>query len=268
MSQTHKNMLDLESLTKKYDNLLIQYNQAQVDYANYLNKNSSNSANKDLTSIKGSVVFDSGFINKKASTLQQCVALCSTDSTCKSATFNPIDYAQPQCWLNKNEGNIIPAPGSNNYSIIPKERQLLSNINSLNLQLADVNSKILKFIQGNKNLYTQIMDNRNIQFNQLQKNLVHLKFERMRLNNQINEFEDLDEQQNYTSLSTNKNYYGYLFLVLLFLICLIILSKIIINKVVTDNRVQELNSNEIFISVMCILLILGLIYFLTKNKKT
>ena len=250
MSQTHKNMLDLESLTKKYDNLLIQYNQAQVDYANYLNKNSSNSANKDLTSIKGSVVFDSGFINKKASTLQQCVALCSTDSTCKSATFNPIDYAQPQCWLNKNEGNIIPAPGSNNYSIIPKERQLLSNINSLNLQLADVNSKILKFIQGNKNLYTQIMDNRNIQFNQ------------------INEFEDLDEQQNYTSLSTNKNYYGYLFLVLLFLICLIILSKIIINKVVTDNRVQELNSNEIFISVMCILLILGLIYFLTKNKKT
>ena len=112
------------------------------------------------------------------------------------------------------------------------------------------------------------MDNRNTQFNQLQKNLVHLKFERMRLNNQINEFEDLDEQQNYTTLSTNKNYYGYVFLVLLFFICLIILSKIIINKVVTDNRVQELNSNEIFISVMCILLILGLIYFLTKNKKT
>ena len=153
MSKTGKNILDLESLTKKYDNLIIQYNQAQVDYANYLNQTKTP---QDLISIKGSVAFDPQMVIKQASSLQQCIALCSADTACKSATFNPIDYAQPQCWINRNEGNVIATPSSNNYAIISKEKQLLSTIQSLNSQLSDVNSKILQFINSNKQLYNEI----------------------------------------------------------------------------------------------------------------
>ena len=35
------NVLHLENLTKKYDTLLIQLNQAQLDYADYLNNQSN-----------------------------------------------------------------------------------------------------------------------------------------------------------------------------------------------------------------------------------
>jgi len=302
MSKTGKNILDLESLTKKYDNLIIQYNQAQIDYANYLNttKNktrvegfdvsrairdalpttvpssisvppavasTATNINKDLTSIKGSVVYATNMISQNASTLQQCIALCSADTACKSATFNPIDYARPQCWLNKNEGNVIASPGSNNYAIIPKEKQLLSTIQSLNSQLTDVNSKILQFMIGNKQLYNDVINERNLQFNTLQKNLYHLKLEKNNLAHKIKEFDSLDEEQNYTGLTINKNYYGYVVLLLLFCICIFILIKIAISKLIDQNSLQNLNSVEKLVTVITLLLIIGLKFFFKKKKK-
>lgn len=360
MSKISKNILDLEILKKKYDNLLIQYNQAQIDYANYLNNTKNKSpivegltlaskvkakaasiaktvstakaksastakaktasapkaksapkatatqkavatvaaaatavatalatavssaaakatgttgetgetgiiTNKDFTSIKGYVVYNSNMIIKKAETIEQCIALCSADPTCKSATFNPIDYDQPQCWLNKNEGNVIPSPGSNNYAIVEKEKQLLLTIQALNSQLSDVNSKILKFIKDHKHLHNDIIDEKNIQYNILEQNLNNLKLEKIKFSHKINEFENLEHEQKYSELITNKNYYGYLVILLLFCICVFILSKFVVNKVITDNN-QSINGSQILIAVIITVLIVSLILFFTKKK--
>jgi NADH:ubiquinone oxidoreductase subunit 3 (subunit A) len=267
MQPIKTNILDLETLTKKYDNLLIQYNQAQIDYANFLNENKNNttSSSKNFTTVTNAVVFDSNsnITTTNANTLEKCIALCSSNSTCKSATFNPVDYVKPQCWLNKNEGRLISAAGFNNTAIIPKEKELLLIITSLNSQLYDVNNQILRMmknINNNRPLYNEITQQRYNQFNKLNENLNKLKLERIKLSDKIHQFETLDEEQNYTNLTINKSYYTFLILLLLFCLCIFILGKIIIK---TD--FQSVGGIRIIFTIIFIVLFVSVILYF-NNK--
>jgi NADH:ubiquinone oxidoreductase subunit 3 (subunit A) len=263
MSLIDKNTLYLESLTKKYDTLLIQYNQAQIDYKTYINENENLPIKpKDLTPIKDAVV-DSSNINSPlnssiVSTLEKCSALCSADSKCKSATFNPIDYIEPKCWLNSVEGTLNGA-GPNNYAIIPKEKELLLIIKSINFQLSDVNDEILEIVKKNK-LHNDFNKTLSEQFNKLKKNYKKLKFERIKILDKIHQFETLDEAQNYTSLTTNKSYYTFIILLLLFCICIFILSKIVINT-----NFQSVGGVGILFTVFFIVLIISTVIFYYKR---
>jgi NADH:ubiquinone oxidoreductase subunit 3 (subunit A) len=257
------NTLYLESLTKKYDTLLIQYNQAQIDYKTYVNENKNLPIKpKDLIPIKDAVI-DSSQINSKlsssiVSTLEKCTALCSADSKCKSATFNPVDYIQPQCWLNSVEGTLNGA-GPNNYAIIPKEKELLLIIKSINFQLSDVNDEILEIVKKNKS-YNESNKTLSEQFNKLQQNYKNLKFERIKILDKIHQFETLDEAQNYTSLTTNKSYYTFIILLLLFCICIFILSKIVIKT-----NFQSVGGVGILFTVFFIVLIISTVIFFYKR---
>ena len=261
------NTLYLESLTKKYDTLLIQYNQAQIDYKTYVNENENLPIkSKDLTPIKHAVVVDSSNINSTlsssiVSTLEKCTALCSADSKCKSATFNAIDYIEPKCWLNSVEGTLNGA-GSNNYAIIPKEKELLLIIKSINFQLSDVNDEILEimtYIKKNKS-YTDFNKKLTEQFNKLKQNYENLKFERIKILDKIHQFETLDEAQNYTNLTTNKSYYTFIILLLLFCICIFILGKIVITT-----NFQSVGGVGILFTVFFIVLIISAVIFYYKR---
>lgn len=226
-NSTKSTILDLESLTKKYDTLLIQYNQVQSDYINSLNNN-----NNDLTSIQSSIFWGSGKINNSDSsidTLEKCSALCSKTSGCTGATFNQTDYGDPKCWLRSGDGEVITA-GPNNYAIIPLTKKYLLTLKGLNRQLTETNNKILTLIKNNKNDYAVQLEERSKYYNLLKKNYDSLESERLNILDKINAFESLDDVQKNSSLKVNKNYGYYVLLLVLSFICIFFVSKMVISK--------------------------------------
>jgi len=259
------NILYLESLTKKYDTLLIQYNQAQTDYATYINENKNNSsAQKDLIAIGNAVIVSAGgFNSSSANSLEECIALCSSQSSCKSATFNSVDFSVPQCWLNTDAGTLTSAPDSNNYAILSKAKELLMVIKTLNSQLMDLNNEILEIMQSikyNKKLYDKITYQRFDLFNKLNDNLKDLKLQRIKVLDEIDQYETLDEQQNYTTLSTNKSYYT--FIILFLVVCVIVF---ILTKIVLKTNFESVGGFGLLITLFFIVIIMSLLIYLNKR---
>lgn len=261
----NNNILYLESLTKKYDTLLIQYNQAQTDYANYLNENKNIiSSSKDLIAIKDAVVVSSDTITTStANTIEECVALCSSQKNCKSATFNSSYFSVPQCWLNTVSGILTSAPDSGSYAILPRAKDLLLIIKTLNIQLTDVNNEILEFmtsIKENKKFYHKITSQRFDLFNKLNDNLKDLKLQRIKVLDEIQQYETLDEKQNYTTLTTNKSYYT--FIILFLVVCLIVF---ILTKIVIKTNFQSVGGFGILFTIIFTVIIMGLLIYLNKR---
>jgi NADH:ubiquinone oxidoreductase subunit 3 (subunit A) len=147
--------------------------------------------------------------------------------------------------------------------IIPKEKELLLIITSLNSQLSDVNNKIIRIMKNiNKNqpLYNEITKQRYNQFNKLNENLQKLKLERIKLSDKIHQYETLDEEQKYTNLTTNKSYFGFIILLLLFCVCIFILGQIIIK---TD--FQSVGGIRIIFTIIFIVLFVSVILYF-NNK--
>ena len=253
------NILHLESLTKKYDTLLIQLNQAQLDYADYLN-NQTSSNNNNLTNIEGAVFWGSNSLSSSNTndidTVEKCSALCSSTTNCTGATFNIKDFNTPQCWLRSGAGNVITS-GPNNYAIIPKSTQLLANIKMLNSQLSKINNEILAIIKNNYPSFDDEQTNLLDKFNILNQNYNKLELERKNILNKINEVNTLDDEQNYSSLSVNKSYYNYIVFLILFCICIFVLVKISLN---TDY--SNINLFHLLLTIILItLIIIFIIYF-------
>ena len=149
-------ILNLEILSAKYDNLLIKYKQAVVDYISFLNN--SNFANKKLTTIKGQAFWGTGQAGTQAAynninDANGCSALCLKTSNCTGATFNPTTYGKPMCWLRTGIGNPVPSKPQDN-AIIPSATAFLLNIQSINTQLTNINNQILAKINSSNKMYS------------------------------------------------------------------------------------------------------------------
>uniref|UniRef100_A0A6C0DK32 Apple domain-containing protein n=1 Tax=viral metagenome TaxID=1070528 RepID=A0A6C0DK32_9ZZZZ len=230
---TRSTILDLESLSKKYDTLLIQYNQVQADYINSLNNKNK------LTTIQGSIYWGSGKLadttNTKIRTLNECSALCSKTTGCTGATYNKVDYGEPMCWLRSGDGNVITA-GPNNYAIVPITKKYLLTLKSLNSQLTETNNKIMTLIQNNRNDFDTQINERSEYYNLLKKNYDNLESERLNILDKINSFDTLDEAQKTSNLKVNKNYGSYILLMILLFICVFFISKMVIGGINGDSR--------------------------------
>lgn len=80
----------------------------------------------------------SGISEKEVSTQEECEALCSNDSNCSGATFNPV---KRYCWTRTGDGNLVSGE-DDNYALIPKKKAALIVMKSLNEKLLDLNTKI------------------------------------------------------------------------------------------------------------------------------
>lgn len=81
---TNSVILSLEQLSKQYSNTLIKYNQAQLDYVNYLN----NSTKTELQYLRGSAFWGEGEVKQGGVTnIDGCKAMCQTTQGCTGATY-------------------------------------------------------------------------------------------------------------------------------------------------------------------------------------
>lgn len=261
-NQNNSNMLHLESLVKQYDTLLIQYTQVQSDYINFLKVNGSmgqsSGTSKNLVTIKGSTFWGSaGISSSNVPTVGQCSAVCSSTAGCTGATYNSNSGTQNNCFLRSGDGQVISGT-SNQYAIVPQNKEYLLTLQSLNAQLMQVNSEISSFIQTNNKVLSQQNSDRLEKYNLLQKNYQKLEVERVKILSELSQFQSLEEIQNQSELVVNKNYYSYVVLIFLVLICIFFVGKIFISP---SNDKTEANMN-VFALIFVIFIITFIVFMI------
>jgi hypothetical protein len=256
-SNTYQNsdsvILNLESLSKKYKNLLVEYKQAVLDYVNFLKQETSNPcgiySNSDVSGsdVSGSDVSGNDVSGNKcniqfgsiqnalyngtmdlgqgeAASLQECQASCENTSGCTGAIYNKGNNNDSMCLLRGGNGNVSSAD-ENSYAIIPKEKQLLLIIQNINKQLTDINQEIQTISSNNAQLANSQTNSRIGKSKELMNQFQQLIKEKTKINNMVSEFDKLDQVQDEGLVVITKNYYSFVLLLLLAILFIFILYK-------------------------------------------
>jgi len=263
--QTKNNslILNLESLTKQYDTLLIQYNQVQSDYLNYLQQNPTTiqpgQSNSQLTVVQNSTFWGtSGISSSNVSSVDQCSALCSRTPGCSGATYSITNNTQNNCWLRSGDG-VVVAGSNKQYAIIPKSKEYLLTLQTLNSQLIDTNKNIMKVFHQCESIPEQDIE-RVKKYNLLKQNNMKLEKERLNILNKLKYHQTIEEKKIEGELIVKKNYSNYILLSFIVLVCFLILSKTVIDSV--NQNTAAYNSNSVlYIILACLIAILIISYF-------
>ena len=258
-------VLDLESLNAEYRNKLIEYRQAVANYVNYLKqdikpdtsvdrspwckqivaagwctsklgqeqnvsyycpKSCNELKKKEMVTIKNATYWGTGPIaQNNSATLQECSASCAMTDGCAGATFNATDSAKPMCWLRSGDTDITGGKDSD-YAIVPKGKQMLMIVQKINLRLSEINQQIQKITQNGQETYDSQTPERKTNMAELARQYIQLNEEREKIDNTINDYQTLDQQQIQGDLTANKNYYSFVLLLLLAIITIFVLYKV------------------------------------------
>lgn len=220
---TNSGSLNLEELTMEYQTTLMKYNKAKSDYINYVKKISKNSTKNNEKKIKlmpGKKFMSSNntpILDSSANSLQECKALCSSNSGCYGATFNSNDKT---CIISGSDGDLTKGTDSD-YAMITHSYTLLKRSQKLNDQLIKINDKISNIMMSNKKT---IFSNNKMSSKKSQALVVNrdqLSEERAIIEQALDEFKDLEQNQEEGDLMTHSNYYSFLLLLLLAIVFII-----------------------------------------------
>jgi len=260
--QTNSISLDLENLQKKYNNLLIKYQQAVSNYVSFLNSLTL-SKSQPMTQIKGSVYWGTtGVGQTNAGTIQDCQALCSNTPGCSGATFNQSDHGRPICWLRGGESSIVGGL-PNDYAIIPKSKQLLLTMEDINQQLITVNTQIVNKIKASEPEFYKNNAEGTRKSQELVNNYKNLMKERAKLLELLDQYETLNNTEDENQIKITKNYYSYILLFILALVVSFLLFKISYSGSINTSSIQyggELGINAYYILFVIIIIIIIINY--------
>jgi len=140
--------LELESLYKEFELIMIQYDQEYKNYLSILKRKTVNSG--DFVILEGKTYWGSaGLKEGSANTAEECKAMCSTDPKCSGATFKG---KSKYCWTRSGEGEIMASSSKQDYAIITEIYQSASILYSLNIKTLDIIAKIKQINQQNQQL--------------------------------------------------------------------------------------------------------------------
>jgi hypothetical protein len=197
------------------------YNAANFKNYNEVKEPNYNINAPALTNIKGQAFWGTyGLKEGVSKTVQECSAMCSSNSRCTGATFNPY---KRYCWIRGGEGDTIPAL-PNDYAIIPKSKQLLDISDSINRQINDVNKKMQEKIDKLYKIYGKQVEKRTSNDYSLINEYETLNAERKKIQDIIKQYQTLEQSQNDSSIYITKNYYLFFVFFLIVFIAIILLS--------------------------------------------
>ena len=225
-SDTSSIIINLETLQKKYTNLLTAYTTAVTDYIQYITVQSacdaSSSCLVDFVTIKGHAYTGTGSAgNSDASTLQECTASCSSTAACSGATF-----VSDKCVLRTGDSPIVNA-SAQSYAIVPKKQQLLMNMETLNAQLIQTNEELMNAIQKAEVVYYKTSKETKKKNEELKQSYSNLVKERSYISEMLREYETIDATETEQQIKITQNYYSYIFLVIIVIVILIAFMKIL-----------------------------------------
>ena len=176
-------------------------------------------SSKKFKTIKGFSFLGKGEIKRLSTTLNNCSELCENDDNCTGANFNNSNNSD--CSLRYGEGDIMPSISEGAYAIVSLKQQYLQRMQGLNMQLTEINNKIISITGTPSSELTN-------EGNQLKHEYDKLKQERERINKLMNEYEDLEETNNYSYLNVSSFYNKYIYysiIVILSIILIILIMK-------------------------------------------
>jgi hypothetical protein len=197
--------LSLSLLGQEYDALLSQYQQAYKNYTDYLSSSESGTGTSYAT-LKGNTYWGTEGVSEGASTtVEECQGKCSSISTCTGATFNPD---KKYCWVRKGEGDVIPGLDSD-VAIVPKSKQNLDILYTLNNQLIALNKKMMDMTNSSLPELNNERNTRSHVNEHLMFNYEYLMDENNKLDKLIREYDSLENISKNSSIMVNQKYSYY-----------------------------------------------------------
>jgi hypothetical protein len=176
--------------------------------------------NEELVTIQGQAFNGTGSAGQStATTLQDCVASCTSSDTCTGATF-----VSNKCEIRTGDSPMVPST-QDSYAIIPKGKQLLLNMEDINQQLLDVNKQLVSKIQVSEPVFDKFNNDTKSKNQELIQNYKSLLEERRNIAKILNEYETLDNTENENLIKIDQNYYSYILLLILLVALIILLYK-------------------------------------------
>lgn len=262
IKRTESITMNLENLQKEYSNLLISYQQAMSNYVNYsqLTQPNYNINGEPYVSIQGQSYSGTGSAGtSQATTLQDCIASCSSSNNCSGATF-----VSNQCLLRTGDSPIVPST-QNSYAIVPTSVKLLFEIENINQQLITVNQKITAVMNNADPVYNSQVTDRLEQQKTLIKNYEELMEERGKILNLLKEYETLDNTSSNDQININQRFYAYVLLSILAIVIIFLLYKLSYSsETVSTPTVQyggDLGISAYYVLFVIILIIVFIKYY-------
>lgn len=233
--QIQSSVLKLETLKTQFSLAMNQYKVARESYTNSI----SNSSTK-YTNIPDRIYFALPLLktqiveNEKA-----CEAQCSSDTTCKAATYYYLNSRPASKYCITSSGTTSPTPfsfpGVKMSVLLPnsKNAQLyLEQIRVLNTQLTSLHSQILNALQDINPTYQSVVNKTEIEGNNLNSVYMSLVQEKEKIDQLLMEYNTLDNAQIDTALKVESNYMYYR---ILFIVALIVaffaIKQVVANSV-------------------------------------
>jgi hypothetical protein len=256
--------LNLETLNSEYKNLLNTYQQASIDYVNYLQQQSTNPCNRSnsadancLAIIQNQAFWGvSGISQTMVSSPQQCACACAATAECSGATFNP---ANNSCILRRGDGSVFPTQGT--YAIVSKGKKLLQILDNTNNRLTEINQRIISLLdRGQKINNEQLSPTADAQQQDLLNNYYYLIKERVKIRKMLKNYQETEREIDEGNIVVTKNYYTYILLFCLAIVVVFIIIKLSLptNKQYGGGKM----TNNILYIIFFIILVLLLINFI------
>jgi hypothetical protein len=209
-------ILNLETLNKQYDKVLLEYRNAVTNYINFLQQDVSSNGGPQISTAQGYIYTGTILSQSTSSSLQSCQASCANTPGCTGATYKNSD--NKKCILNSGEIKLTSGT-ENDYAIIKQGKDLLLIVQQKNDLLININKKIDDEMKNSgKPLYNELKQTQDSQSDDLNSQFNTLTDEKRNIDKLLKQYETLDQKQQNTNISVDSNYSMYFSLIILALI--------------------------------------------------
>jgi hypothetical protein len=218
------NIMKLQTLEAQYTVVLNQYKQA---YQNYLqNLNNYKTTSSTYVALKGKTFWGTSALTQGSATSQTaCQTMCTSNSSCSGATFNPV---KKYCWTRTGDG-VIGSGLSTDYALITPLRQSIITLQSINLQLLSINSQITTLLQTVYPQASTTMSQKNTKATELNNYYQTLVQENNQIQQLLNEYNTINQSYQEADLYTTEQNIRYRFWFLVAVILMVITIKTFMN---------------------------------------
>ena len=170
---------------------------------------------RSMKTISNASYFGTLISDNTNSSLEKCKALCSTDMTCKGASFNSTDNS---CKL-YSDGEILPS--QEKTAILPELGASADRLEKLNDKLNGLNSQLLTMInQKGQPKYDKLLKNSQLSSKEMIMMQKMLEKEKIAIRKVQREVRELNEVNESESIQTTSHYYAYILLFLIAILCI------------------------------------------------
>ena len=230
-------ILHLETLTTKYDQLLLKYKRAQAEYILFLKESYSDQKKypepnpiRQIIRTPGKNYKSSTLLtNNRTDNIDKCEALCAANTLCTGATFSTEGNL---CSTYGGVGSNDVSNDTRKISIVPAptKQSMSQNLTNLNEQLVSLNDQILQVINTNQPSYETQQNQRVNQKHSITKNGELLKKELDELKKIQNENQELDEKDAESKIILTQNHYIYIAVFIISVIVLFVFFKYVLGS--------------------------------------